>query len=239
MSTVLPASTVYYPESDGKPMAETDRHRHEMTREIDLLSRHFEGRKSYVTGNLLVYYVEGDVTKSFSPDVMVVHGVEPRFRNTYKIWEELTPDVVIEVTSKKTKRRDRTVKPKLYASLGIRELFLFDPTQDYLRPPLQGYRLVDGEYQRLEPDTTGALVSEELELSLRVEQGELVFRRLDTGERLLTTAEVAALAQRERDQAERERDQAEKKHQAEREARLAAEAELARLKELLRQATTK
>ncbi len=86
-------------------------------------------------------------------------------------------------------------KPKLYAELGIREYFLFDPTEDYLDPPLQGYRLINGEHVAIERAADGSLVSQELELRLMQDEDQLAFFRLDNGARLLTSEEgrIAAL----------------------------------------------
>ena len=106
------------------------------------------------------------------------------------------------------------------AALGIHEFFLFDPTHDYLDPPLQGNRLVGDEYERISPDAQGRLLCAELGLRLQDEGGQLVFYRSDTGERLLTAEEAR------RAEAEARR--------AEAEARRAAEAEVARLREELR-----
>ena len=96
----------------------------------------------YVSGDLLVYYVQGNPRKYVVPDAFVVKGVVPKARRVYKIWVEgKAPDVVIETTSKKTRRKDTVEKPELYARLGVKEYFLFDPHQEYLDPPLQGHRL--------------------------------------------------------------------------------------------------
>lgn len=207
MSSVIQVKTVNYPESDGKPMGETDEHRDEMVREIELLRRYFEGQRVYVSGDLLVYYVQGDPKKFVVPDVFVVKGIDPQKRRTYKLWiERKAPDAVIEVTSRKTKKKDLVTKPALYRQLGIPEYFLFDPTQDYLNPPLQGYRLVDDHYVLIRPDGQGMLLSHELGLRLQAERGQLMLYRVDTGQRLLTAEE----------------------------ARQAAEAEVARLREELR-----
>jgi len=130
MSSVIQMTSVSYPESDGKPMGETDQHRKEMIREMELLGRFFEGQQVYVSGDLLVYYEQGNPKKFVVPDVFVVLGLEPRDRRIYKLWvERKAPNVVIEVTSRKTKKKDTVGKPALYAKLGIREYFLFDPTE--------------------------------------------------------------------------------------------------------------
>ncbi len=187
MSSVIEVTSVNYPESDGKPMGETDEHRDEMVREIELLRRFFEGQCVYVSGNLLVYYQQGNSKRFVVPDVFVVKGLEPRRRRVYKLWvEHQAPDAIVEVTSRKTKKTDSITKPKLYRRLGVKEYFLFDPTQDYLDPPLQGYRLADGKYRRIAADVRGRLVSEELGLRLQAEGGQLMLYRVDTGQRLLT-----------------------------------------------------
>ena len=207
MASVGPFTQVHYPESDGKPMGETDEHRDAMVRHIQILQEYYRDQRVYVSGDLLVYYEEGDRSKYVVPDAFVVKGVSPDRRRTYKIWlEGKGPDVVIETTSRKTRRKDTTTKPELYARLGVKEYFLFDPDREYLDPPFQGYRLRGRAYVRLKPDQDGGLTSRELGLRLRLEEGEVRFYRLDTGEQLLTPAE----------------------------ARRAAEAEVARLREQLR-----
>ena len=53
-----------------------------------------------------------------------------------------------------------------------RNTCMFDPTEDYLDPPLQGFRLVGGEYLRIEP-IAGRLPSEILGLHLERDGNEL------------------------------------------------------------------
>lgn len=87
----------------------------------------------------------------------MVKNIRRGNRRTYKIWVEgKAPDVVIETTSRRTRRKDIEEKPSLYAQLGVKEYFLFDPHGEYLDPPLQGHRLVRGEYQRLEHEAERA-----------------------------------------------------------------------------------
>ena len=51
------APTLVYPESDGKPMAETEYHRDIMIDFIQMLKHHFRDVDDvYVSGNLLMYY---------------------------------------------------------------------------------------------------------------------------------------------------------------------------------------
>jgi Uma2 family endonuclease len=131
-------------------MAETDLHRQEMMDLISTLEDHFAADPNiYVSGNLLLFYEEGNKRKHVSPDTMVVRGIAKRPpREYYLLWEEgKGPDAVIEITSKTTRREDQKTKLTLYRDvLKVPEYFQFDPTQDYLKPPLQGHRLVAGEY---------------------------------------------------------------------------------------------
>jgi len=163
------APTVIYPESDGKPMAETEYHRDIMIDCIQMLKHYFRDVDDvHVSGNLLMYYEEGNPRKSVSPDVFVAFGVSKKRRRTYKIWEEgHAPDFVLEVASPSTYRHDLTDKKDLYASvLGVREYYIYDPYHE-VDPYFLGYRLVDGVYEEI------AFVGERLpSLVLGLELGE-------------------------------------------------------------------
>ena len=167
--------TVIYPESDGKPMAETDIHRDLMIDLIEALKNHFSDRPDvYVSGNLLLYYEKGNPRKSVAPDVFVVFGIEKKRRRTYLLWDEgVGPDLVIELVSKKTYRKDLTTKKNLYAQvLGVKEYYLYDPDGQYVQPAFQGYRLIDGIYSPIQP-VADRLPSETLGLELGEEAGML------------------------------------------------------------------
>ena len=113
----------------------------------------------YVAADLLLYYVEGDPKEFVVPDVFVVRGAPKGERRIYKLWEEgRAPDVVFEITSASTRREDLGTKRVLYADLGVKEYFVFDPTGEDLRPPLRAFRLSGSDYQPLkEPVFSEAL----------------------------------------------------------------------------------
>jgi Uma2 family endonuclease len=166
---------VEYPTGDGKPFAESDIHRINMTDLIQTLKLHFDAEPMIcVSGNLLMYYEEGNPRKRIAPDVFVVRGVEKKLRKNYLVWEEgKAPDVVIEVTSRSTRHEDQVRKRALYRDvLRVPEYFMFDPREDYLDPPLQGFRLLDGEYLPIEP-VDGRLASDVLGLHLERDREEL------------------------------------------------------------------
>jgi len=207
-------------------MGETDLHRKDMVDVIETLEDHFAADPDiYVTGNLLLYYERGNRRKHVSPDAFVVFGISKLPpRDYYLLWEEgKPPDVVIEITSKTTRREDQHKKRLIYRDiLKVSEYFQFDPTRDYLKPPLQGFRLVDGDYVPITP-IAGRLPSEKL--GLHLEQAGTQLRLFDPVARrtLLTPRERAHQETEARIRAEADRDRSEA-------ARLRAMAEI----ELLR-----
>ena len=216
---------VYYPESDGEPMAETDVHIKALIYLREALRDFYrDDPQVYVASNLFLYYEEGDPLSRVAPDVFVVFGVPRRDRRIYRLWAEgKGPDVVIEISSRSTRREDLWEKRGLYEYLGVKEYFLFDPLREYLEPPLQGYRLAGSLYHRLEPEPAGQgewrLFSQQLGLELCTEGDLLRLYDPQTGEKLLTPLEAQEKARRE----------AQRRRQMEEElARLRAE--LARLK---------
>jgi len=198
-------------------MAETDTHRVQMTDALiyPLKERYRHRTDVYVSGNLFLYYEEGNPGSVVAPDVFVVFGVPNQLRRIYKLWEEKkAPDVVFELTSRKTYQEDLSKKRLLYEELGVGEYFLFDPLREYLRPPLQGFRLVDDYYVPVIPEQLDngewQTSSEVLELILRTEGSSLRLYDPEQKRYLLMPAEEA-------------------------EARRAAEAEVERLRALLAQ----
>jgi len=202
---------VEYPESDGKPMAETDVHRRELMHAILTLQEHFKAEEDvYIAGNLLLYYEEGNPLASVAPDVFYVKGIPRGDRRTYKLWEEqVAPQVVIEFSSRSTRREDLGKKRDLYWKLGVEEYFLMDPLEEYLKPALQGFRRGEFGYLRLVPDKDGRLLSQVWGLWLRRDGEALRLVEADTGRVLPTPIEQAARAEQEAARAEQEAARAE------------------------------
>ena len=183
-----------YPDSDGKPMAETDIHRDVMIDLIERLKARYANRDDvYVSGNLFVYYTEGKPTFCLAPDCFVAFGVPNRRRRSFKTWEEgVFPAVVFEVTSDKTEAEDTQTKFTVYRDVWkVRELFYFDPTGDYLDEPLIGYRLVRGKFQPRRA-TAGRLTSAELGITFQAAGARLNLRDSKTGSEVLLPAESKA-----------------------------------------------
>ena len=132
------------------------------------------------------------------------------------------PDFVLEVASPSTASHDYTDKRQAYERYGIREYWRLDPTDGELYGvALAGDRLVDGEYrpvtvERLD-DGSWWGYSEVLGLYLCWEDGRLRFYDPETGSYLRSHQEEVARADQEA------------------EGRLAAEAEVRRLRDQLRE----
>ncbi len=187
-----------------------------------------------IASNVFLYYQMGDVSKVVAPDLMIAFGVDHErlgLGKSYHMWVAgKPPDFVMEIGSDSTASRDVNEKRDIYAEIGVREYWLFDPP-DATRYKffLKGLRLVDGEYVEIPMvegegwDIRGH--SEVLGLDLCWENGAIRLYDPATGEYLKNQEETIA----ERDEAVAERDEA----VAERDE---AVAEVRRLREALREA---
>ena len=150
-----------------------------------------------------------------------------RRRNGYLIWEVgKPPDFVLEVASETTASNDTGGKRSLYARMGVTEYWRFDASGgDMYGAALVGEYLDQGAYRQFPAHTTpdGVIWSYSplLRLNLRWNDGEIELQDPDTGEILLDRRGVRLAM--------------EAAMEAEREARLAAERELAEYRELVRQ----
>ena len=194
---VLPAEDPLYPSSDGLPLAENDWQLTAILDAVGMLKLHYRDQSDvYVSGDLLIYYEEGNPAKCVAPDVFVVFGAPKHNRMVYKLWEEpKAPDFVLEVASENTWRKDLGEKRALYAELGVRECWLFDPRDEYFDPPLQGLVLRGGAYRALPTlldSGARTIPSEVLGLDVSVANSVLRFRDPATGEYLRNLAEEKA-----------------------------------------------
>jgi Uma2 family endonuclease len=197
------------------------------------------------------------------PDFFLVKDVDgTKPRESWVVWQEdgRYPDLVVEFISPSTRRKDVNENAKFYATVfRVPEYFWFDRYRGVLR----GYRLSAGGYAPIRADRRGWLWSEVLGAYVGVWKGEyrgrvfpwlrlwdkdgnLVLTREEREARERAAREQAeAQAQQERERAERERERAEQERaareqaeaqaQQERERAEQLQAELERLREILRQ----
>jgi len=152
------------PDEDGVPM-ETERHKKQMDLLVDSLAP-WLGKRGYVGANMFVYFslkqLKNEEFKG--PDVFVTLGLGNRERKSWVVWEEgKSPDVVIELLSKKTAKSDKTSKKDVYQNqLKVAEYFWFDP---YNPNDFQGFKLFQGVYEQL-PFLNNGLICQKLGLKL-------------------------------------------------------------------------
>ncbi|MHC5778481.1 Uma2 family endonuclease [Nostoc sp.] len=222
MTSLLPSSQsteVFYPSSDGEPLAESYVHLCALLATLEVLRQYLLDRQATVLSNQFLYYAQGFPRLRVAPDVMVIFNVAPGGRDNYKIWEEgQVPVVIFEMTSEGTRNQDTGFKKTLYEQLGVLEYWLFDPKGEWIKEQLQGYRLRGEVYEPIRDSRC-----EPLQLRLQIEGQLIGFYREDTGEKLLIPEELAEALKQERLAREQAQEQVRE-----------AESQVERLKEHLR-----
>lgn len=139
---------IYYPETDGKPMGETDLHIILITELFNTLKTHFHNSpETKVIADMMFYYEKNNPRKCISPDVMLIKGVGNHLRRVYRLWDEKAPDVVFEISSRETWRDDLQKKYSIYEKMGVKEYYVFDPEYKYLAEPLLAHHLKDNLFK--------------------------------------------------------------------------------------------
>ena len=239
------------PCTDDQPMPDVRAQEGPLGYSRDAIRRHLRPLRDRVAvdSDLFVYYVGRDrrgqpVRASVAPDVFVVFGVPDREdRRSYVLWREPDADIrfVLEIVSESTRTRDHTAKRDVYASLGVREYFLFDPPGSGQPAALLGLCLGDGIYREIAPvklpDGRPGTPSAVTGLVAHIEDGRLRWFDPAAGVDLLTYDESmdrGEAAERGRVAAERGRAVAARSLEAEARARKRAEARVAELEARLR-----
>lgn len=182
-----------------EPPVETELHLRQILLLIQCLERYWSNLQDfYAFGNLTIYYSPRQrKSEDFrGPDFFVVRGAERKPRKSWVVWEEAGkyPNLIVELLSDSTAATDRGLKKQLYQdTFRTPDYFWFDPhTLEF-----QGFHLVDGTYQDLQPNQQGWLWSEQLQLFLGVHHQQLRFFTPE-GQLVPSPEEVAAEVDAER-----------------------------------------
>ena len=121
---------VYYPESDGKPMADN-------TKQFNWIVKIKEGFELlfandpdvFIAGDLLWYPVEGNNKIRVAPDTMIVFGRPKGDRGSYRSWDEedIDPQIVFEILSPGNRKKEMDKKLKFYEQYKVEEYYVYDP----------------------------------------------------------------------------------------------------------------
>jgi Uma2 family endonuclease len=233
-AVALGVDPTIYPEADGMGEGQLQRLICELLR--PLLARFLteraaaRGRREAwnVGSDQFIYWQKHNSSARIAPDIYVLRGVpQSRVIRSWKVWETgIAPLFCLEVVSHDAEK-DYVDAPSLYANLGVNDLVIFDPEarERRGRARFQVYRRVGSRgLVSVEVTNEDRVRSRTLGCWLRaVGHGDEQRIRVALGARgedlLPTDAERAERADEER--AEKERERA---------ARLAAEAEVARLR---------
>ncbi len=246
-----------YPGSDDMGEHEIQRLIAELFR--PLLARFLaeRGRLAHVGADQFIYWVEGKPGKRLAPDVYVLPGIDPSIAiRSWKVWETgVGPSFALEVVGDDI-TKDYEDGPALYDELGVEELVVFDPHatatsrtrlrfQVFRRLKRRGLVRVEAtQGDRVRSKILGAwvrAVGHHDAVRLRValgDEGDTLYPTEAESERAAKEFERAAKeserAAKESERAAKESERAAK--ESERAGRIAAEAEVARLRALLAKA---
>jgi Uma2 family endonuclease len=194
--------------SDEPPL-ESDLHLQQIIILLSCLELLWRERSDYyASGNLTIYYNAEQLKKRdfCGPDFFVVLDTEKRPRKSWVVWGEQGkyPDVIVEILSDSTANIDCNNKKILYQNtFRTPNYFWFDPNT----LELQGFRLIEGQYQAISPNEQGYLWSEQLGLYLGIFDRKLRYFTADG--QLVPTPQEAELEQRQaKEQALLEKEQA-------------------------------
>ncbi len=116
------------------------------------------------------------------------------------VWQEegKYPNVIIEILSDTTAKIDREEKKQIYQdTFRTPDYFWFDPVS----LEFQGFTLIRGRYQPIEPNEQGWLWSESLGLYLGIHETKLRYFSAD-GQLILTPEEASIEAENRANEAE-------------------------------------
>lgn len=228
---------VIFPPGDlwsDEPPLESELHLRQLLLLIECLELWWLDRQDfYAFGNLTIYYSPRQLkSEQFrGPDFFVVLGTERKPRKSWVVWQEdgKYPNVIVEILSNTTAKTDRGLKKQIYQdTFRTPEYFWFDPKSFEFK----GFQLVGGIYQELQPNSSGWLWSQQLQLYLGIYEEKLRFFTPD-GQLISTPQEAAAAEQQQKEIAQQQAQAAQQQAQAAQEQAQAAQQQVTELESLL------
>ncbi|MEL4895345.1 Uma2 family endonuclease [Crocosphaera sp. Alani8] len=200
-ATTEPNDEIIFPQGEfwsDEPPLETYLHLTQIILLLKSLQWLWQDREDYfAAGNLTIYYSPQQKKSEYfrGPDFFVVLGTKSNEkRKSWVVWEEggKYPNVIVEILSDSTAATDREEKKQIYQdTFRTPDYFWFDPyTLEF-----QGFTLISGKYQPIEPNQEGWLWSEQLQLYLGIDEDKL--RYFTSEGELVPSPEEAASQERQ------------------------------------------
>ena len=210
MARHIEDEVMYYYDSHSTEedlMGETSFHADLVHYLVEVLRWLFQGKICAIYENLNMYQTANPKEYPVAPDIAVIKGVPRRSVRSWRVGKSgPAPQVVFEIASTETWKKDLTEKPAKYAHMGVHEYFAYDPHEFPL--PASGNRRLFGwqldldgqDMKAMPPGPDGSLWSHQLQ-SWLVPDGAILRLYDDNGQMRLTYGE--AEAQRARSEAQR------------------------------------
>src|SRR5712691_9848119 len=101
---------------------------------MEVLTWLFQGQACAIYENLNFYQTANPNEYPLAPDIAVIKGIPFRHLRSWKVGKSgPAPQVVFEIASEETWKRDLDEKPLEYARMGVQEYFAYDPNEPVLR----------------------------------------------------------------------------------------------------------
>jgi Uma2 family endonuclease len=165
---------------------------------MDILNWLFRDHLCAIYENFNFYQTRDKYEKPLAPDLAVIQGITHRPVRSWRVGVHgPAPQVVFEIASEDTWKRDLEEKPDRYAMMGVQEYFAYDPNEPRIRQR-EPYRLFGwqldkdtGLLQKMAPGPGGRLWSRHLD-SLLVPDGSYLRLYDRNGNLRLTQGEAEA-----------------------------------------------
>jgi Uma2 family endonuclease len=145
MARHIEDEVVYYYDSHSTQedlMGETAFHAALVRYLVDVLTWLFQGQLCAIYENLNFYQTANTYEYPLAPDVAVIKGVAYQLlTRSWRVGKSgPAPQVVFEIASEETWKKDLEEKPAKYARMGVQEYFAYDP-HEFPLPPSNNRRL--------------------------------------------------------------------------------------------------
>jgi len=201
MARHIEDEVIYYYDSHSTEedlMGETSLHADLVIYLVEVLRWLFHRQVCAIYDNLNFYQTANPDEYPIAPDIAVIKGVSHHPARSWRVGKSgPAPQVVFEIASDETWKKDLTEKPGKYAEMGVQEYFAYDPNEPLLmrraNRRLFGWRLDQSgrSMREMQPRPDGSLWSPSLD-SWLVPDGAMLRLYDRNGQMRLTGMEAEA-----------------------------------------------